>query len=636
MRFFLNAAAIGLVLIPLSLSAQESVEMSPVVVRDDTENPSTTVIGEEEMDLRQATDLEDVLRNDSEVTVGGGSRSAQKVYVRGIEDTQLNVTIDGARQTGKLFHHQGRLIIDPELLKRVEVEAGTGDALAGPGALGGALRFETKDVEELLIPGRSIGALTKLNYHTNNDEKGISLALFGRPTDQLGLMAYINMTENIDYRAGGGGRVPYTGGKPKGALVKGTWRPTSNQKLSYSSTLRSDNAQRFLRANLGARDTVNQTLESMTHTLGYDLIGPSPLLNLRAEVYNTESTLKNNDGSGDREGDIHSIGALVQNEFRLNPFKLTLGADAHQNIARSAGSSGRNREMGDIYGLFAQGQYDITSSWLISAGARFDDYHLKDVAGNEHQDQRLNPNLSTKYWLSENINTFVSWSQAFEGPTPLEAYIMQGAQGVSPSENLKGTVGETAEFGFTGEHSAWNWSAVLYETRLKHPLRAAINRTTRLVERVNTDDIVSQGYTLAIGSRWNRLLGKLSFTHNKTKYGDQAAGYTVSNRASSFGDRLVFELDYQLLEQSLLISWDSLVAFRMTDVPEGQAQPPSYDVHDLSFIWMPTEQLRAGLSCHNVFDRRYIAHGTVYLVGGDESTLYEPGRDFRIWASYMF
>src|SRR5690606_36828255 len=114
------------------------------------------------------------------VSVGGSNKISQKIYVRGIEDTLLNVTIDGATQAGYLFHHQGRLAIEPDLLKQVEVSAGAGSATNGPGALGGAIRFVTKDPLDLLRPGEQIGALLKAGYVTNTKGYKASTNLFGR------------------------------------------------------------------------------------------------------------------------------------------------------------------------------------------------------------------------------------------------------------------------------------------------------------------------------------------------------------------------------------------------------------------------------------------------------------------------
>src|SRR5690606_7367616 len=93
------------------------VELDTLTVVDHTTTDVDTLVTREEIEQLQANDLEDVFRADPSISVGGANSVSQKIYLRGIEDTLLNVTIDGATQAGYLFHHQGRLSIEPELLK---------------------------------------------------------------------------------------------------------------------------------------------------------------------------------------------------------------------------------------------------------------------------------------------------------------------------------------------------------------------------------------------------------------------------------------------------------------------------------------------------------------------------------------
>lgn len=50
----------------------------------------------EELKNYQANDLEDIFRYTPSVTVGGSLGIAQKIFVRGMEDSMVNVTVDGA------------------------------------------------------------------------------------------------------------------------------------------------------------------------------------------------------------------------------------------------------------------------------------------------------------------------------------------------------------------------------------------------------------------------------------------------------------------------------------------------------------------------------------------------------------
>ena len=95
-----------------------------------------------------------MFKNQTSVNVGGSVSNAQKIYLRGVEDANVNITVDGARQNVNLFHHQGRMNVDPDLLKQVEVEAGPAAADQGYAALGGSVAFTTKDADDFstLVP----------------------------------------------------------------------------------------------------------------------------------------------------------------------------------------------------------------------------------------------------------------------------------------------------------------------------------------------------------------------------------------------------------------------------------------------------------------------------------------------------
>ena len=156
---------LALALAAASAQAEEPAELPTLDVTG--QHIQQAEVTSETLEHFQATDLEDVFASEPEVSVGGGHSVAQKLYLRGVEDTMVNISIDGAQQVGQTFHHTGRINVEPELLKAVDVKAGTPDALAGPGALGGAIRFETKDPEDLLRPGESAGALLLLSFDSS-------------------------------------------------------------------------------------------------------------------------------------------------------------------------------------------------------------------------------------------------------------------------------------------------------------------------------------------------------------------------------------------------------------------------------------------------------------------------------------
>ena len=100
--FKLSPLTIALLVASQATYAKDDIEI--VEVTGHTPEGVDITIDSDQLAKSQAQDLNDIFRKDAEVSVGGSSGVSQKVYVRGLEDTMLNVSIDGAEQSGNLFH----------------------------------------------------------------------------------------------------------------------------------------------------------------------------------------------------------------------------------------------------------------------------------------------------------------------------------------------------------------------------------------------------------------------------------------------------------------------------------------------------------------------------------------------------
>lgn len=55
----------------------------------------------EKVEQSQANSVTEVFKNNSSIEVGGGAINVQRIYLRGIESSNLNISLDGAKQ-GKI------------------------------------------------------------------------------------------------------------------------------------------------------------------------------------------------------------------------------------------------------------------------------------------------------------------------------------------------------------------------------------------------------------------------------------------------------------------------------------------------------------------------------------------------------
>lgn len=124
-------------------------------------------IDRKELQQRQSNQVNDLFRTRADVNVAGGGLMAQKIYVRGMESRLLRVTIDGAAQNGNIFHHDSNTIIDPGMLKEIDVIKGAASASAGPGAIAGKMAMETIGANDFLRKGQSYGSSAAVSFYTN-------------------------------------------------------------------------------------------------------------------------------------------------------------------------------------------------------------------------------------------------------------------------------------------------------------------------------------------------------------------------------------------------------------------------------------------------------------------------------------
>ena len=70
---------------------------------------------------------------------------------------QIDFKVDDTYSDTQIFHHNSRFQFDPELVKVVAVQKGTGQASAGIGATSGAIVAETVEARDLLRDGQQAG-----------------------------------------------------------------------------------------------------------------------------------------------------------------------------------------------------------------------------------------------------------------------------------------------------------------------------------------------------------------------------------------------------------------------------------------------------------------------------------------------
>ncbi|MCX4193967.1 TonB-dependent receptor domain-containing protein [Methylophaga sp. OBS1] len=633
----------------------ETVQLDKVRVTGNTITPELNSVTSEQIEKVQANDLEDLFSQSPEISVGGGADIAQKLYVRGIEDQLLNISIDGAVQATRLFHHAGRISIEPELLKRVEVNAGSGNALSGAGALGGSVKFVTKDPEDMLKPGEQFGGLVKGMFSSNTDSFKTNTSLFGRLNDDWSAMVSATNYNADAYEDGDGDEVVGSKFDQDFLFAKVVGHLTDSQTVRLSYQKRTDEGERPFRPQWGVylpRNPIVPTdLQRETVTFNYALnpIG-NPYLDMDLTVYHIDSEL---DRSGDFRpyfGSGESKGVDLRNTSILGQHKVTYGVDYREDETQAGPPTDRSNLEEDVKvkGVYLQDDIQITDALLLSAGLRYDDYELDDADNQNFDEDEISHNVGINYHFTDNWSAFASYAESFKGPTSQDAYKLFGTN----SPDLKPEDADNTELGVAYESSTWFGSAKVYRSNIDDLIADPIgDGDLDGTVFTNVGDLESDGYILEIGRRWERLMGRLSYHHNDIEIdGRDAGGYSTNGVGNTIGDSLVATLDYQLNSQWTL-GWnaqfvkgeDNVDIYAPGWVPDGASiDKPGYGVHDFYAQWRPstTEDVTITLTVRNVFDKYYLDHATVgdltAFPGYEISGFAEPGRDVRLGVAWQF
>lgn len=639
--------ALWLAIIAAPALADEPMALDAIQVTADREVAADTTITRESMDRYQAEDLDDVFAGQPDVNVGGSVGIAQKVYVRGFEDPLLNVSVDGATQAGALFHHTGRLAIEPELLKRVEVDAGAGKATAGAGALGGSIRFVTKDPEDLLRPGENVGALIKLGSFSNSDGYKASSTLFGRLNDTWSTLVSVSQTDQERYKDGNGDRVAGTDARQQLGFAKVVGQLSGDQTLKLSHEVRTDEGERPQRPQWivsGFNRLYDMDGRRDTTTLNYGYAPADNLLvDLDLTLYYTESDIEQNvvDRWGRYFGDARSVGGDLRNTSHIGDHSLTYGVDYREDKANAgyADDPRAEEETGDVTGVYLQGDVWLTRSLLLSAGARYDEYRLRDNNEQRFEESEVSPNANLAWEVLTGLTLKAGYAEAFRGPTTHDTFKLEGS---ANDPDLQGEKARNTEVGFDYVAGDFSLSGEVYRQEVRDAIADPLFGP---IVYQNIGDLKSDGYLIRTGYRWNALNAGLSFHSNDAEVdGQPLTVYEHNLLGNTIGDTWTADLSYRW-DRDLEFGWQGrfVQGIANLETSVGTIDKPGYGVHDVFVHWLPTgsEDLRLTLTVKNVGDKQYLDHASNadYQAIPDYEGIVgmpEPGRDIRLGLALRF
>ncbi|MBS8258612.1 TonB-dependent receptor [Roseibium polysiphoniae] len=583
----------------------------------------------EEIQRTDPQTLRDLFAGNASISVGGGIPTAQKVFVNGIDENNLAVSVDGVQQGNRIFHHTSTNYIDPALLKAVRVDPGVAPADAGFGALGGSIVYETVDVQDLLINDRNFGAFATLSYETNGNTFTESAAAYGR-YQGFELLGFAKFANGDDYENGDGWAVPGTAAEFSSLLAKGAYETETGYRFELSAQQIIDDALRPYRANIGglngtsATRVYDTTRRNFSFNFGKEEI--EGLWNPKVVVGYSENSFKIPEPYGS-ESTGGTWTAKAENVFEISEGNtVTTGVDFISQTTDYSDPGAAYTEKVSNIGGFAQARLTPIDRLKISFGGRADGNYFEGKDGTNLDNFGLSGNASAEVEVINGISVNAGYSNVFGGIDLEESFEYWRTWDYS---NLDPVRSDNVTAGLKYENAGWFAGADVFNTRFWDYRDGASNI-----------DFSSWGYKLSGGYNWGNGFVKLSYADTRLSLADSVfESYSLINIGAAVGQIISGEIAHTFNKYDLTLgaTLDAALAYDgFVSSDYGTIDP--YTIVSAYAEYKPEQYdfLSLRLEANNIFDQTYSDRATY---GGEYDSitpLYEPGRSFRLMAKLRY
>jgi hemoglobin/transferrin/lactoferrin receptor protein len=640
-----------------------------------------TVIDREQIQQRQPSSIDDVLKWVPNVEFTGGPRRTGEVpSIRGFSGPDVVVTLDGARQNFN-SGHDGRFFVDPTLLREAEVLRGPSSSLYGSGGLGGVIALRTVRPEDYLQDGETAGVTLGAGYQSVNDEFREVVTGYAKPTEDFGVLASVTKLDSGSIELGDGSELDRTDDDVIAGLAKAGWTFADHHRLEASFQRFQNDAEEPNNAQGdGGPNLVDKEIVSDTWRLGYVYSDPgNDWVNLDAVAYYTDTAVDelrlDNQGAGPAgellEREVDTVGVRVDNRslVRLSEdasLELTYGSEAYQDQQDSAVDGGARPTVPEaetqLLGVYGQAELRLAEPFgmlpgdlLVIPGVRYDHYTSSSEIAADNEDQAVSPRVGVSYLPTDWSLLFANYGTAFRAPTVNELYTsgvhfrIPVGGGITnrfvPNPDLEPQRTQTFEFGagvdfddvaVSGDR--FQLKATHFRTEGEDFIDTQVNQPTPFVDCnpfvPGNCNGTTQSVNVADASLWGNEV-EASYDNRRVRV--QLGLSTIDGENDATGEPLgvltppqvTVDTALKLPEIDSIVGWRLLAADEFDNVSDPADERDGYTVHDLYFAWTPgegvLEGLRVDLGIDNVFDKAYSRVFTGAL---------EPGRNFKGFVRY--
>lgn len=664
------------------LAFAQNIALQKVTIEEKKEIETNTMqINMQQVEQSQANSFKEILNNNSSIEIGGGAINVQRVYLRGIESSNLNISLDGAKQGKNMFQHRSNeLGINPDLLKVVDIK--TSNDASKSQALGGSIQMSTKDAQDFVKGGEKSGAILKTGYNTNANQKHGSLIAYSVFENNLGAYVSVSGLNSDDYKDGKKNKEIATAYKDRDYLFKLSLLDSNNHDLRLTIN-QNENSGNTRWRGTEYRPKPEELEKIVSTTTNYTLnhtYNPNNLVNLNTNLNLTDISLERknaNNKDGKRDYENRNIGLKVQNHFDFDisstTNRVSIGADYQKEhgkgsfyIADLKPADKTRTKYSDLdsenRALFFQNRTTI-GSLGFDYGLRYDYYTFETGLGKQ-SDDTFSPNIGLDYEATENSLIYANYGKASRMSSIIPfTWALNTKIGSTYSKDLKAEKSNRYELGYkyskkdtflSDDYLSFNTN--IFQTNIKDLI---VSRDTNcssgkcgsgeggwtLQDIYNRDDeFKSKGFELKL--IYNYDIFSTSFAYTQIDTNNSASD--VNNNSDINEDqnirrvggydskKFVFNGGVEIID-NLNINY-ILNAVAKTDVLDSknnEIRRAGYTTHDINLEYK-LKDWTLFFAINNLTNKQYAKATTISTKNQADVYRYEMGRDYRFALKYEF
>lgn len=658
---------------------------------------SVATISGQQIARDQSQSLTDLFKKEPGVEVTQDARfGVNSVNIRGLDENRVYMDIDGVVQPDAYgptttYLRSGRAYLDLDALQQVEVVKG-GDVVAGSGALGGAVKFRTKDPKDLLKPQGNASYLNlKSGYSSANEQFHETITAANR-SGALESMVVVTRRDGHETEPRGGGSADAVGATrgladpadlgSTNVLGKLAYQLNDDNRIGLVAEQYQLNSEMDLKSQSSTTSTqqADDQLQRKHVGIWHENMASNPVYDelkwqLDYQEKNTENGTHIDSSSQARYVDR----TYAQKEIQLRAdASKTLGIQTlnygvsytrgsldnlNKNDVNGAVTVSRfsPKAQSNIFGAYLRDNIAVTNKWNLIPAVRYDHYRYTTESDSyiddwgDNKNQAVTGQLGSEYALTDHYTLFAKYGTGFRAPGMEDLYYYYENAGsvgnyhygyiIEPNPDLKPERSTFLEGGLRTQGQYGHGEITAFYNRYRNFIeQVTVGTSTTYPTGIFTNENIDRAVIKGIEAKGELQLAEIFHAAPQGLHWRSAVAYAKGKNTSddepldsvaplTFANTLGYDAPNNQWGSDLTGTWRA--AKKASDISESyqwQAIPSSM-VLDLTTYYRPVENvtLRAGL--FNLTDKKYWLWNTVRQVASSSTNLdrySQPGRNFGI------